>query len=120
MIVAAICAIPRAFRRGDRSPVDLVAASGYRDVRDTLNDSQIRAQLARDPSLIEDWALWSQNKRTSDGWYFTLHGAGGSVGCVGSADPEHLYPSSAEACAQFILREVAGIDSHNTNRDRTT
>ena len=87
-------------------------------MRDTLERSEILEQLTRDPSLVEDWVSWSEDKRTSEGWYFLLRDYGGTVGYLGSSEPDLVFTSSAEACAEFILREVAGIDSRNATRVR--
>lgn len=119
-IVAAICTVPRDVRAGAGSPVHLVHRSGYRAVRDTITAAEIRQQLSNDPSLIDEWENWSLDKRTSEGWYLLLYGAGGRVGYLGRIDPEVFFPSRSEACAEFILREIASIDSHDRHRDRTT
>jgi hypothetical protein len=115
--VARICSIPRDFRAGLGSAAQLVALSGYRGVRDMLTAAELVDYLQTPPTLVEDWHIWSQDKRTSDGWCLSFHSAGGSIGYVGRTDPEVQFPSHAEACAQFIVRELASIDSHDPHRD---
>jgi hypothetical protein len=119
-IVAAICAIPRDFRGGDKSPVALVAASGFRSVQDSLTIADIRAHLASEPNLIDDWALWSADKRTSEGWYFVPVGDGGHVGYLGRRGSESFFTPRGEACAQFILHEIRSIDSYDQRRRPST
>jgi hypothetical protein len=120
LVLAKICSIPQDFRGGSLSPRQLVADSGYRDVRSTLTVGELAEYLGARPALIDDWYIWSQDKRTSEGWYLSLWSAGGCIGYVGRRDPELQFPSRAEACAQFIVRELATIDSHDPDRDRTT
>jgi hypothetical protein len=96
VIVAAICAVPRDFRAGAGSPVQLVRQSGYRDIRETITATEIRKQLIDDPSLIDDWKNWSLDKRTSEGWYLQVHGEGGYIGYVGRTDPEVFFRHRAK------------------------
>jgi hypothetical protein len=116
--LAKIGSIPRDFRAGLGSPAQLVARSGYRSVGPTLTAAELVEFLQADPTLVEDWYIWSQDKRTSTGWYLSLYPAGGSIGYVGRADPELRFASHVEACAEFIVRELASIDSDEPYRDR--
>lgn len=119
-VVTAICQIPRDFRRGDSSPIQLVARSGYEAVKDTLSVAELRDHLERDPALVLDWVVWSEDKRATEGWYFSPSGDGAHVGYVGLEEPASYFSPLAEACAQFVYREVASIHSHDRHRDRTT
>jgi hypothetical protein len=119
-IVAAVCGLPRSFRAGAGSLSRLVEETGYGAVRDKITVDDIRQELIDDPSLIDEWQNWSFDKRTSEGWYLQLHSDGGYIGYLGRTDPEVFFPSRSEACAQFILREVASIDGRNQHHDHTT
>ena len=104
-----ICRIPQARRR--RSLRDLVSESGYRELRPTLTREQVADHLARHPGLVLDWLRYSEDKRTSGGWYL-LHPSSGWI--VGRLEgPEHArefrFGSGPEACAEFILRELDGV-----------
>jgi hypothetical protein len=104
-----ICRIPEALPR--RSLRDLIDETGYRDLRSALNRDDVAAHLVRHPTLVLEWLRYSENKRTSGGWYLMHPSSGWVVGRL--AGPEHerelRFGSGPEACAEFILRELDGV-----------
>jgi hypothetical protein len=84
------------FRRGHHSDGPLV---------------RLRAQ----PALVQDWRRFSDDKRTSAGWYLLEDG---TIGCPGSRE-EIRFPTLEEATAAFVVRELdhaAGLwwEGHRT------
>ncbi len=104
-----ICRIPEAL--GRRSLLDLVAETGYRDLRPTLSPADLADHLARHPGLVLEWLRYSQDKRVPGGWYLLRPSAEWVVGRLGG--PEHerelRFRSGPEACAEFILRELDSV-----------
>jgi hypothetical protein len=104
-----ICRIPQALER--RSLRDLVAETGYKDLRASLTRGDVADHLARHPALVLDWLHYSQDKRTSGGWYLLHPPSEWVVGRLGG--PEHdrelRFRSGPEACAEFILRELDSV-----------
>lgn len=105
-IIAALCQLPRSYRAGVHSLRDLVAASGFGTIRDSITSQDLRPFLERHADLIDDWIRWSEDKRTREGWYISPAGNGAHVGYVGESEPARYIAPLAEACAQFILHEV--------------
>ncbi len=118
-VIAAICAIPRRFCHEEKSMRDLVAESGYYRVETILALELLHSHLNAEPSLIEDWERWSQDKRTSGGWYLTRSVGGLTVGSLdGRFEPTRFYASAMEACAEFIVRELKSVGAHVSDRER--
>ena len=69
--VRQICEIARDLKReGVPSLRDLRSAARYREIRPSLAVSTVRAAIEADPTLIEDWERFSDDKRTKGGWAF--------------------------------------------------
>ena len=104
-----ICRIPEALPR--RSLRDLVDETGYRDLRPTLSRDDVASHLVRHPKLVLDWLRYSENKRTSGGWYLVHPSSGWVVGRLAGPEQERelRFGSGPEACAEFILRELDSV-----------
>jgi hypothetical protein len=104
-----ICRIPEALAR--RSLRDLVADTGYRDLRAELKRDDVTGHLARHPGLVLDWLRYSEDKRSSGGWYLLHPSMEWIVGRLAGPDEERefRFGSGPEACAEFILRELDSV-----------
>ena len=109
-----ICEVPDAFYGYTRpsagvSLVTLVRATNYAALRPRLNAKDLAAHLRSRPELVEQWERYSEDKRTSAGWYLQ----GRHVGYLGEASDVPPFESAAEACAAFILCELDDIVHHH-------
>jgi hypothetical protein len=104
-----ICRIPEALSR--RSLHDLVKETGYRDLRPDLSREEIAGYLVKRPGLVLEWLRYSEDKRTSGGWYLLHPSTGWLVGRLAEPDQEGElhFGSGPEACAEFILRELDSV-----------
>ena len=98
-----VCLAPSAFYRGGISFAQLLRDSG--GSKSSLSKQAIVQILEVEPSLIDDWLLWSMNKRVSSGWYFTKEDNDYLVGFYPVGE-RFTFQDAAVACAEFILREV--------------
>jgi hypothetical protein len=114
-----ICRIPEAVPR--RSLRDLVAETGYRDLRPTLSRQEITDYLTRHPGLVLEWLKYSEDKRTSGGWYLFHPSTGWVVGQLAGPEQERelRFGSGPEACAEFILRELDSVAGDPVGTPRT-
>ena len=105
----AICRIPEGLVRAPLR--QLVTETRYREVRPTLSRENLAEHLSRHPGLVRDWLRYSEDKRTSGGWYLMHPASGWLVGRLGGpeTDRELRFGSGPEACAEFILRELDGV-----------
>ena len=62
--------LPTRVRRGDASPRDLAAASGFATIRGEFTLERLRRYLNEHTKLVDAWAEWSQDKPVTEGWYF--------------------------------------------------
>ena len=79
-----------------------IARSGYCDVRPTIGPGDLLDVLLHEPDLVHQWILYSEDKRTSGGWYVLRTAE------VGRLEPKVLehFDSLSRAVAEFILREL--------------
>lgn len=104
--VAYLCRIPRLFRDGTESARMLVHQSRIRP--EEMAVEAVSAILDADPQLVEEWQRWSEDKRTSSGWFLT-HEKGSHV--VGHLPDGHrlVFADAVSACADFVLKEIQDI-----------
>jgi len=110
-VVVKVCSIPADFhRRGDVSVVYLLEESGYDAIRDAITVPILQQHLQAQPSLIDDWAGYSEDKRCSSGWYFddTCYSTGYFSAEAGQSR-EQVFAERTQACAEFIKHELASI-----------
>ena len=112
-MVATACRIPIEFRsRGDVSLNELVRHSGYLDRPEELTTATVRSELLADTTLVDAWFAYSEDKRASSGWYLVVRGPQAyEVGLVPGGDPL-LFSDRVDACAEFVVRELAGFRRH--------
>jgi hypothetical protein len=109
-VVARICAVPIELRRrGTVSVAELVAESGYGADPTSLMVEAVSRYLRAHPELIEAWFGYSEDKRTSSGWYVTERSGGMfEIGWHPAGDRVSVS-DRADACAEFVVREVRAI-----------
>lgn len=109
-VVTRVCDLPVQFKaRGTVSVLDLVDESGYRADPASLTVDAVCAHLRGHPDLVDAWLAYSEDKRTSAGWYVTQRsGDTFEVGHYPEGDRISVT-GPVSACAEFIVREVRSI-----------
>lgn len=113
-MVAQIVTLPRKFHsQGTVSMFSLLQGTGYFGLHDQISEDDIREALLRCPEYIHDWVEYSQDKRTSTGWYITENDEEvWEVGYVterGDLQQRLVYHNQVDACATFVKREIEDI-----------
>jgi hypothetical protein len=109
-VIARICGLPAQFKaRGDVSVSQLVEESGYLAAPADLTVESVSTYLREHPELIEAWFGYSEDKRTSSGWYVVERPRDTfEVGEYPKGDRISIA-GRASACAEFIVREIRSI-----------
>ncbi len=111
-VVERICKLPHDFKTNkDKSIFQLLKESGYFEQRNFIRKGEIIEYLDNCPELLNDWELYSLDKRTGSGWYLLDNESNWTVGYCnsGKLERERIFSSKNEACAVFIINEIEEI-----------
>jgi hypothetical protein len=113
-MIAELVTLPRRFHKlGNVSMFSLLEATGYFGLHDQISEEDIRDGLVRCPECAQEWLQYSEDKRTSNGWYVVQNEEGlyetGFVAHAGTSTNRVQYDSSIHACASFIKHELEDI-----------
>jgi hypothetical protein len=96
--------------RGQGLPLrQLLADTRYRELRGRIDHGILMQHLVERPDLAQQWLMYSEDKRTSGGWYLTTKGPEWEVGRLDAGKgpiDQRGYGSGVEACASYILLEL--------------
>jgi len=111
-IVEAVARLPVDFKAQETvSAVELIRRSGLVENPRALSAAAVRAYLVKNPALVAAWKGWSQDKRTSAGWYFSPDGGRYIVGFFRGGERAE-FDDPFDACSAFILREAWELIGH--------
>jgi hypothetical protein len=82
---------------------DALSLTAYRELRPHFGEADLLRQLRNHPALIEEWLVYSEDKRTEGGWYLLPDG---TIGQVGRRGEETRFPSVDQAVAAYVVREL--------------
>ena len=89
-------------RGSGRSLAAMLAETDYLRLRAELDSSDLLPLVRASSDLVDDWTNYSQDKRTSGGWYIVDR----QIGRV--ADPQSVcsFPTVREAVAHYVVAEL--------------
>lgn len=82
--------------------VEALKRSNYSEVRRTLTEEQLITALKATPHLVQEWTMYSDNKRTSGGYYLSNL----VIGSLHSEADKYTFENNEEAVAKFIILEL--------------
>jgi hypothetical protein len=82
---------------------DALARVHYLAYRPTFKASDLRALIHKHPALIEEWLAYSEDKRTSGGWYVLRSG---EIGQALKPESRITYSCMSEAVSEYVVREL--------------
>ena len=82
---------------------DALTQSRYRELRPSLEPDDLVPLLRRDAALCKEWLAYSQDKRTTGGWYLLEDG---SIGRLEPKVPPRRFESREAAVAAFVVNEL--------------
>jgi hypothetical protein len=106
-----ICNLPIDFRISNKSSVTLLQESKFIEYSNIISKQDIIGYLLLHKYLIDNWKIWSENKRTF-GYYLLINSEKYFIGSLDKNGKENFsksFKTAEDACAEFILREVSEI-----------
>ncbi len=101
---------------GNKSFYDLIKETGYFENSNKVFEDDIAYVLLDNSELIEKWFEWSENKRSSDGWYLLTNDSRkyevGRIDEEGKRGQFLEFTDKRNACAVFIKREIDELREH--------
>lgn len=113
-----ICCFPLDFGVTGKSSLKLMQESMFEDFYNHTSIQDIKDYLFRNKNLIENWKIWSENKRTW-GYYLSINPDKYFVGLIDKDGNEFFSESfitEEDACANFILIEASVILDINNDK----
>jgi hypothetical protein len=89
----------------EKSWRELLEEVEYGNMRKHIDVQLLAAHLIGNPHLLEQWFRYSEDKRTTGGWYLQARGDQAVVGRLDPPESEVIRPL-ATAVATYILREL--------------
>ena len=92
---------------------DALKRSRYLAVRPGIYVDEIISALKDDPNLVLQWITYSEDKRTSGGWYILAEK--NEIGQITGEVPITTFDSIEEAVAHYVLHELdfwASLDAN--------
>jgi hypothetical protein len=112
-IISSIVNLPDKFNRvANISIYSLLKETGYFEMHNQVNEIGIIKYLVNHTECINQWLCWSEDKRSSSGWYFKESEEGKYL--VGYFPTKENfkpieYSDLTEACAAYIKHEIEDI-----------
>jgi hypothetical protein len=98
-----ICRLPTDFHRGSKSAHQLVHEAGIE--RSSLSAASVASVLRSNPTLVDEWLRWSEDQRSTSGYYF-LEEQGQYVVGRHPGGEFAAFDDRIAACAEFIVKWV--------------
>ena len=92
-----------ASNRGQGSLRDALARVDYTQARQHLGAEDLVEVLQKHEGIIEDWVAYSEDKRTSAGWYLKRTG---EIGRLDDPRTVQRFGSMEQAVAENVLKEL--------------
>jgi hypothetical protein len=89
-------------RGSGRSLAAMLSETNYLKLRPNIGPSHLLPLIRSNAQLVEDWIMYSQDKRTSGGWYIVDR----QVGRVGDPKSVRAFPTVHDAVAYYVVAEL--------------
>ena len=83
---------------------DALSRVNYSAVRSQLEPGAILEVLRRNAALVDQWVMYSEDKRTSGGWYILAESR--EIGRIGVPDSIVRFARLDEVVAAYVVREL--------------
>ena len=120
-VIANSCNLAYDYFEKNMSPMNLLLESGYSEHCESISIEDIQGYISLHPDVAKYWFSYSENKRTSSGWYISADSKQGQFR-VGYLHPDESkrefneYTEYLSAVADYIKKE---LDSMASNQKRS-
>jgi len=83
---------------------DALTRVNYSAVRSRIEPDAILKMLRQNSALVDEWVLYSEDKRTSGGWYIQAEQC--EIGRIGVPTSVRRFAHLDEAVAEYVLKEL--------------
>ncbi len=98
-----ICNLPLTFKQVDKSLNALLTETKFQFFYKEISIADIIQYLQIHPDLLDVWKQYSDDKRTSGGFYYHSK----YIGSIDHITFDKTFTSDTAACAEYILREIS-------------
>ena len=85
------------------SLLEALMRTHYRELRKNFYPNDLVSILEAHPEISKEWVLYSEDKRTSGGWYLLDKF---EIGQVGKPESTKYFNSIEKAVAEYVVREL--------------
>lgn len=82
---------------------EALRVTGYADHRASFAAADLQPIIAAQPVLVEQWLSYSEDKRTTGGWYITRDG---EIGRVLQPTTRRTFSTIQDAVAEYVVLEL--------------
>jgi hypothetical protein len=108
--VKAICNFVRVYRSDDlRTPIEIYRQTGYSAYHDKITIDDIESEIRHDPSLVQEWIMFSEDKRWTPAWAFQGSEESWTVSFIessGKSSQKVNFKNGFRACAEMVRNEM--------------
>ena len=97
-----ICNLPQTFKQVEKSLNALLTETKFQFLYNEISLADIIHYLQNHPNLLDVWKEYSDDKRTTGGYYYHEK----YIGSLDHLTFDKTFTSDTEACAEYILREI--------------
>jgi hypothetical protein len=87
----------------------LLKKSRYIEMYNQISEQDIREALFKHPECIDEWICYSEDKRSSKGWYLLQEKGNNFKVGFSPCGTDEYFSNRIDACAAFIKREAEDI-----------
>ncbi len=98
-----ICNFPLTFKQVDKSLYALLIETNFKNFYKEISLGDIIQYLQIHPNLLEVWKQYSDDKRTTGGFYYREK----YIGSIDHIKFGKTFTSDTLACSEYILREIS-------------
>lgn len=98
-----ICNLPLTFKQSDKSLNAILTETKFQLFYKEISIADIIHYLQMHPNLLDVWKQFSDDKRTTGGFYYREN----YIGSIDHITFDKIFTSDTEACAEYILKEVS-------------